>query len=74
MLYRLMGRGHAALLRMRDETGQGTIEYVGLMVLMATVLTAVVGAAGKSGGVDLPGKIIGEIKEQIDTVGGGAKK
>lgn len=69
MLYRLMGRGHAALLRMRDETGQGTIEYVGLMVLMATVLTAVVGASTK-GGLDLPKTIVGEIKEQIEAVGG----
>lgn len=68
MLYRLMGRGHAALLRMRDETGQGTIEYVGLMVLMATILTGVVGVAGKAGH-DLPATIAAEIKQQIGKVG-----
>ncbi|MGK2936423.1 MAG: hypothetical protein ACSLFR_01260 [Solirubrobacteraceae bacterium] len=68
MLYRLMGRGHAALLRMRDETGQGTIEYVGLMVLMATILTGVVGVASKAGH-DLPQTIATEIKQQIDKVG-----
>lgn len=69
MLYRLMGRGHAAMLRLREDAGQGTIEYVGLMVLMATVLTAVVGASSKSG-VDLPKTIIGQIKDQIEAVGG----
>lgn len=68
MLYRLMGRGHAALLRLRDETGQGTIEYVGLMVLMATVLTGVVHVAG-SAGHDLPKTLVTEIKQQIDKVG-----
>ncbi|MBJ7330831.1 MAG: hypothetical protein JHC95_13100 [Solirubrobacteraceae bacterium] len=65
MLYRLMGRGHWALLRMRDEAGQGTIEYVGLMVLMATLLTAVV-AAGK--GANLPTTIATEIKDQISKI------
>ncbi|UUY03181.1 hypothetical protein LRS13_21300 [Svornostia abyssi] len=69
MLYRLMGRGHAAMLRMRDETGQGTIEYVGLMVLMATVLTGLVTVA-KPAGNDLPKTIVAEIKQQIQAVGG----
>lgn len=70
MLYRLMGRGHAALLRLRDDAGQGTIEYVGLMVLMATVLTGVVVAArdGKVG-KDVPAAIVKEIKEQIGATG-----
>ena len=30
---------------MRREDGQGTVEYVGIMLLLATVLTAVVAAA-----------------------------
>ena len=68
MPYRLMGRGHGALLRLRDEAGQGTIEYVGLMVLMATILTGVVAAAGGAG-EDLPKTIAGEIKEQITGIG-----
>ncbi|MBJ7521931.1 MAG: hypothetical protein JHC84_19685 [Solirubrobacteraceae bacterium] len=65
MLYRLMGRGHAAMLRLRDETGQGTIEYVGLMVLMATVLTAVVSTAGD---MNLPETIVKKIQGQIGKV------
>ncbi len=72
MLYRLMGRGHAAMLRLRDETGQGTIEYVGLMVLMATVLTGLV-AVAKPAGNDLPKTIVAEIKQQSEAVGGGKK-
>lgn len=66
MLYRLMGRGHAAMLRLREDAGQGTIEYVGLMVLMATVLTAVVKG---SADVNLPKAIITEIKQQVEKVG-----
>ena len=31
-MYELMGRAHAALLQ---ERGQGTVEYVGLMLLLA---------------------------------------
>ncbi len=66
MLYRLMGRGHAAMLRLREDAGQGTIEYVGLMVLMATVLTAVVKG---SADVNLPKVIVTHIKEQVEKVG-----
>lgn len=73
MLYRLMGRGHAALLRLRDETGQGTIEYVGLMVLMATVLAGLVTAADGAG-TDLPKTIVNKIKQQIDVAGTGKAK
>lgn len=69
MLYRLMGRGHAALLRLRDDAGQGTIEYVGLMVLMATVLTGVI-AVAKPAGKDIPQTLVAEISKQIKAVGG----
>ena len=39
-MYEWMGRAHAALLR--GERGQGTVEYVGLILLIGVVLTAVV--------------------------------
>lgn len=68
MLYELMGRGHAALLSMRDaEEGQGTIEYVGLMVLMGGLLTAVVVATGDKG-LNIPEEIAKSIKGQIAEV------
>lgn len=52
-----------------DRSGQGTVEYVGLMLLLATVLTAVVAAArGKDGGIT--NAIVGKLKETIESVGG----
>jgi hypothetical protein len=43
-MYELMGRAHAMLAR---ERGQGTVEYVGLVLLLAVLLAGVV-AASKS--------------------------
>ena len=44
MGYELFGRAHAALVHAfsRDERGQGTVEYVGLILLLAVVLAGVV--------------------------------
>ena len=54
---------------MRREDGQGTVEYVGIMLLLATVLTAVVAAAsGKD--FNLATTIVNEIKQAISGVGG----
>ncbi len=47
MPYRTMGFIHANAIRLwRESRGQGTVEYVGLMLLLATVLTGVVAVAG----------------------------
>jgi Flp pilus assembly pilin Flp len=54
---------------MRREDGQGTVEYVGIMLLLATVLTAVVAAAsGKD--FNLATTIVNEVKQAISAVGG----
>ena len=71
MGYELMGRLHAALTRMRGESGQGTIEYVGLMLLMAVILAGVVKAAG--GFTDDQGvakAVIEKLEDAIKGVGG----
>ena len=62
-MYELMGRAHAALIR--GERGQGTVEYVGLILLIAVVLTTVV-AAGTDGGNDIATTIVGKLKSTID--------
>ena len=63
-------RSMSMLVRMmRREDGQGTVEYVGIMLLLATVLTAVVAAAsGKD--FDLAATIVNEVKQAISGVGG----
>jgi len=76
MPYRTMGWIHATVSRLmhdqsqRDrELGQGTVEYVGLMLLLATLLTGVVLAAGKLKDAGLAKTIASKLKETIDAVG-----
>ena len=45
-IYACFGRIHAGLITLRREGGQGTVEYVGLILLMAVVLAGIVKAAG----------------------------
>lgn len=65
-MYELMGRAHAWL---AQERGQGTVEYVGLILLLAGVMAAVVGASkGLTG--DIPKTVVGKLKDAIAGVGG----
>ena len=69
MGYELMGRIHAAL---RRQGGQGTVEYVGLILLLAVVLAGVVSAAnGFSDDKEIADTVIKKLKEAISTVGDG---
>ncbi len=76
MGYRMMGRGHAALMlfrereRVRGEAGQGTVEYVALILLVAAVMAAVVAATSNaSEGSTIAKKVTDELKNAIDSVG-----
>jgi len=75
-MYRALGFAHATahhqLARVRnrflaDEDGQGTVEYVGLILLIAGIMAAVV--ALKSSGTDLGRTIVDKLKQSIDGVG-----
>jgi Flp pilus assembly pilin Flp len=75
MGYRMMGRGHAALMlmreRLRQEAGQGTVEYVALILLVALVMAGVVAAMKgfkTDEGKELGDVIIGKIKEAVRKV------
>jgi hypothetical protein len=79
MAYGLMGRVHAeaAWLWRRLTTlaagdrGQGTVEYVALILLVALVMAGVVAAMKgykTSGGKDLGDAIIGKIKDAVGKV------
>jgi hypothetical protein len=69
MPYRMMGWAHVSAMRaLRREDGQGTVEYVGIMLLLGTVLAAVVKvASGKD--FNLASTIVTEIKDAIAKVG-----
>lgn len=73
MGYEMLGRLHAWALRARDEDGQGTVEYVALILLVAGVLAAVVVAGKGMNGADLAKAIIGKLKDSIESVGNGGK-
>lgn len=78
MLYKLAGYLHAAihwrlrqLRRLAGETGQGTVEYVGLILLVALLMVGMVAAMkgfnGKQG-TELADVIVNKIKEAVDKV------
>lgn len=74
-MYRLMGLIHAAshraLAATRRETGQGTVEYVALILLVALVMAGVVAAMKgfrSDDGKELGDAIIGKIKEAVRRV------
>jgi hypothetical protein len=67
MGYRLMGRLHAAALATpRGDAGQGTVEYVGLILLIAAVLAAVVLASRKLGDNGIAKIIVTKLTQAID--------
>ncbi len=74
-MYRLMGRTHAALHSalgaLRRQAGQGTVEYVALILLVALVMAGVVAAMKgfrTDEGKGLGAVILGKIKEAVRKV------
>jgi Flp pilus assembly pilin Flp len=79
MFYALMGYLHAAAAeRVRairalagDQRGQGTVEYVGLILLVSLLMVGMVAAMkgfnGKQG-TELADVIVNKIKEAVDKV------
>jgi hypothetical protein len=74
MGYRLIGRVHARLAALQRpgwrERGQGTVEYVALILLVAALLAGVVAATkGKSFGTgQIAETIVKQIKNALDTI------
>jgi hypothetical protein len=85
MFYAILGYVHAALWRLNvavtrrakaiqalaGERGQGTVEYVGLILLVSLLMVGMVAAMkgfnGKQG-VELADVIVNKIKEAVDKV------
>jgi hypothetical protein len=70
MIYELMGRLHAELAGGR-ERGQGTVEYVGLVLLMAVLIAGVVKASGGFSDTGIAEAVVKRLKAAIDGVGSG---
>ena len=78
MGYEAMGAVHAWLARAwargeraRDERGQGTVEYVGLVLLMAVLIAGVVKASGSFSDTGIAEAVVKRLKAAIDGVGSG---
>ena len=69
MAYRLMGRLHALMLLARNDRGQGTVEYVGLLLLVGALIASIV-AGISSHHWDLAKVIVDKLKSAIDKVAG----
>ena len=71
MAYRLMGRMHALLARVaHGERGQGTVEYVALILLVAALLAGVVAATKgtKFGTGEIAETIVKQIKGALTSL------
>ena len=80
-MYRAIAYTHASLIRigerirpgerLRSSVGQGTVEYVALILLVALVMAGVVAALKgykTDQGKDLGDAIVGKIKDAVDKV------
>ena len=73
MHYRLLALLHATALNLRrDVRGQGTVEYVALILLLAFVFAAVV-KFGVGKDFDIGKTIVDKLKDAIDGVGDAPK-
>ena len=72
-MHRLMGLAHAGLYRtyrtLSADRGQGTVEYVALILLVGMIFAAVAAAGGGNAGAAIAHKISSEIQNQINSVG-----
>lgn len=62
-MYELMGRAHAAVV---SERGQGTVEYVGLVLLIAALLAGVIAIGDTLKGGGIAETVVEKIKNTID--------
>ena len=70
-MYRLFGLAHVRWLQLRSSSGQGTVEYVALILLVALVMAGVVAAMKgfrTGSGKELGDAIVGKIKDAIGKV------
>jgi hypothetical protein len=61
-MYELMGRAHAAALGQR---GQGTVEYVGLVLLIAAILAGVIAIGDTLKGGGIAETVVKKLKDTI---------
>ena len=73
MGYEMLGRLHVWTMRLREDRGQGTVEYVALILLVAGVLAGVIAAAGGLKGGGIAQAVVGKMKTAVEQVGRGGR-
>lgn len=69
MVYEFMGRVHAMLIHgIRRRDGQGTVEYVGLILLMAVLIAGVVQASNGFKDTTVANAVVKKLKTAIESV------
>jgi hypothetical protein len=73
MSYRMIAWLHvhlvAAATSLRDQRGQGTVEYVGIILMIAVLLTAIIAVARRTGGLEqIPQALARQLKGAIEKV------
>ena len=72
MQYELLGGAHASLMRrLVGDRGQGTVEYVGLVLLVAVLVAGVVKASGGFSDTGIADAVVDKLKGAIKGVGEG---
>jgi hypothetical protein len=72
MGFQTMGRVHAGLFRwLAGDRGQGTVEYVGLVLLVAVLIAGVVKASGGFDDTGIADAVVKKLKGAIAGVGDG---
>lgn len=59
----------AAATALRAQRGQGTVEYVGIILMIAVLLTAMIAVAKSAGGLkEIPEVLVDQLKKAIQKV------
>ena len=73
MGYRAAARAHVvasrAVATLRGRGGQGTVEYVALVLLVAGVMATVIAFASKAKGETIAATVVQKLKDAIEGVG-----
>ncbi len=65
-MYEWMGRAHAWIVQ---ERGQGTVEYVGLVLLLGVILAGVITATNGFNDAEIAKTVVTKLKAAINSVG-----
>jgi H+/gluconate symporter-like permease len=71
VIYEIMGALHAKWLARADgEAGQGTVEYVGLILVVGFIVGAVIKASGGLSDVGIAKTVAEKLNAAVESVGG----